>query len=442
MKAVILAAGKGERMGNRFNFKPKCLVTILGLTLIERTLLILSQCGFSEAIVVLGYEGEVVKEKIQLKKFPQLTIAFEYNESWETGNMGSFLKALNGISPNEYFLLLMSDHLYDPEIIRKAAMKIHEQQLVMCYDDSLDSDELAEASKIIVNEKGDVVSTGKNMESSLADCGAMVLNGNIAASSEKPAIAKELSEMLSNYAKNNHIKALNIHGNYWQDIDTCKDFAKARRKLLKSLVSPREGLISRKINRYVSLRITERIANYGIQPNMISVISFLVSVFSGLFFIFHIAFWGGVIAQLGSIIDGVDGELARAKFLSSKYGGYFESILDRYGDSVIILGMAYYSLALIKFEIVLFVALMALIGSVMSMLSKEKFHSEFGSPYIPDLYDGWTRYLPSNRDGRLFIVFLGGIFDQVFPALIVLAILSNFHALYRLMYSVKKIKVK
>lgn len=441
MKAVILAAGKGERMGEAFGKKPKCLIPILGLSLIERILHILNSLGFKEIIIVLGYKADLIKSKIEIRKFPSLKIIYVYNENWENGNELSLMKASEYIEEDEYFLLLMSDHLYDPKLIKDAAEKLSEKTLALFYDDSLKEEDLQEALKLTVDDNKFIKKLGKELNSTLADCGVMVLRGDIFKYKQEIKDKESLPVLLSEYSIRNNIKAVPIKEYYWQDIDTYKDFIKARRKFLKSLITPKEGLISKKINRYISLKITEFLSNYKIKPNIISLISFILSLVCALLFIYKRAFLGGVFAQLSSIIDGVDGELARAKYLATKYGGYFESILDRYADSLIILGMAYYSLDQANINIVLFVSTMALIGCALSMLSKEKFQSLFGRPYLPDIYDGWTRYLPSNRDGRLFIVFLGGIFNQVFVALIALAILSNFQAIYRLMFSVKRIKV-
>ncbi len=59
MKCLILAAGKGSRLAARGDSKP--LVSFLGLSLIERTILTAQSCGLTEFYVVTGYNGHKVR---------------------------------------------------------------------------------------------------------------------------------------------------------------------------------------------------------------------------------------------------------------------------------------------------------------------------------------------------------------------------------------------
>ena len=51
---------------------------------------------------------------------------------------------------------------------------------------------------------------------------------------------------------------------------------------------------------------------------------------------------GGLLAQLASVVDGCDGEVARLKFHESAYGGWFGAVLDRYADAFLLLGLTWY----------------------------------------------------------------------------------------------------
>jgi choline kinase len=83
MKAIILAAGRGSRMGQLTNLKPKCLLEFRGKTLFERQITSLREAGVSEVSVVTGYKRELLK-RIDLKEF--------YNPRWEQTNMVSSLE--------------------------------------------------------------------------------------------------------------------------------------------------------------------------------------------------------------------------------------------------------------------------------------------------------------------------------------------------------------
>jgi len=78
-----------------------------------------------------------------------------------------------------------------------------------------------------------------------------------------------------------------------------------------------------------------------ITSNLVTLLSFVVGLSSGALFWFHSYLLAGLTAQLASIIDGVDGKIARLKLMETKFGAYFDAILDRYADAFIILGMTY-----------------------------------------------------------------------------------------------------
>ncbi|MHC1626245.1 MAG: CDP-alcohol phosphatidyltransferase family protein [Methanoculleaceae archaeon] len=137
-------------------------------------------------------------------------------------------------------------------------------------------------------------------------------------------------------------------------------------------------------------------------------------------------------AQLSSVVDGVDGEIARLKFLKSNYGGLLDAVLDRYADFLIVLGMAYFWYSTAPDHIVLLISAAALAGLPMSMLVKEKYHALTGRAFIPEECDGIFRYLPANRDGRLFIIMIGGILNLIPAALIIIAIITHLQTMVRL----------
>ena len=64
MKALIIAAGRGSRFGSLTEDKPKPLIKLLGLSLIKRVILTAKQAGIYEFIIIIGYLGEKIKEKL------------------------------------------------------------------------------------------------------------------------------------------------------------------------------------------------------------------------------------------------------------------------------------------------------------------------------------------------------------------------------------------
>ncbi len=60
MKAVILAAGMGTRLGEHANGNPKCLLEVGGSTLLERSLTNLSKGGITDVVIILGFRGDSI----------------------------------------------------------------------------------------------------------------------------------------------------------------------------------------------------------------------------------------------------------------------------------------------------------------------------------------------------------------------------------------------
>ena len=68
MKAIILAAGRGSRMGQLTNDKPKCLLMINGKTLIELQITAITNAGIKDIAIVTGYKAEMLKSYGNLKQ--------------------------------------------------------------------------------------------------------------------------------------------------------------------------------------------------------------------------------------------------------------------------------------------------------------------------------------------------------------------------------------
>ena len=85
MRAVFLAAGEGRRLRPNFN-RPKPLVHLLGLSLIERNILSLRECGIKEFVIITGcYAGEIQNYLGNGEKLG-VEIKYLHNEDWEPGN--------------------------------------------------------------------------------------------------------------------------------------------------------------------------------------------------------------------------------------------------------------------------------------------------------------------------------------------------------------------
>src|SRR5258706_15111225 len=112
------------------------------------------------------------------------------------------------------------------------------------------------------------------------------------------------------------------------------DLPAAERWLLRGLIKDEEGFMSRHVERRISLAITRRLASTGVTPNAMTLVSVGIGLAGAAFFLSErpaSELAGALLFLLHSILDGCDGELARLKFLESRWGG----VLDFWGDNVV-----------------------------------------------------------------------------------------------------------
>lgn len=112
----------------------------------------------------------------------------------------------------------------------------------------------------------------------------------------------------------------------------------------------------------------------GVTPNMVTFTGFILNVGVAIIFIEgaekdnrgNLAYvgWAGALILFSGLFDMLDGQVARLGNMGSKYGALFDSVLDRYSELVMFLGICYYLIAYHYFLSSLF-AFIALIGSMM-----------------------------------------------------------------------------
>ena len=190
-----------------------------------------------------------------------------------------------------------------------------------------------------------------------------------------------------------------------------------------------DGFISKHINRKLSEPIARMLARTRLTPNQATWGAFGIAALSFASFVMGYNILGGILAQLSSIADGIDGSLARLKGMSSAFGSFLDSVLDRYADALIVLGMTWWALSHEGYPLVWLVGFLAIVGTLSVSYTRARVDPEHRL-----IFD---RGLPSiaSRDIRLFLIMLGGISGQVYFCLLAIAILTNLVVFYRLGYS-------
>jgi choline kinase/phosphatidylglycerophosphate synthase len=427
LPVVILAAGEGCRMLEGNGRIPKPLTSILGKTLLERSIHSCREAGCNKFYVVVGcYEKEIVSFIEQLDQELDISIQAVWNPRWREGN-GTSVSAVSTYIDTA-FLLLMCDHLCDPSILNQLiAAQNGESTSVLAVDYRTDNIFDIDDATMVQISNMDITAIGKNLTLyNAVDTGFFLCQPSIfdALKSAQNDGDGSLSGGIRNLIKLGRIKTVKIGNRFWFDIDTPVCLSRAKHLLLSALSKPKEdGYIARAINRPISRNLTELLVKTSVTPNTITVLSFLICCAGAYLFSFGEYGWtlfAGVLIQLASITDGCDGEIARLKFQSSRFGAWFDTILDRYADVAIAAGIAFGSWQMYSQSVILIGSFIAISGFIMASYTNKEYELRFVHRLPKSILN-----MLKKRDSRLFILFLGALFNQPFVAMVCLGVLSH-----------------
>lgn len=124
MKAVILAAGKGQHLSPFTDTRPISMINVAGRALFDNTIDLLTEAGINDIFVVVGHKREGLTKRIGEHVHKGVNIHYvEQNKSLGIGD--AVLKVKDKILPGEYFLLIYGDTITSANIFRKAQQSFH-----------------------------------------------------------------------------------------------------------------------------------------------------------------------------------------------------------------------------------------------------------------------------------------------------------------------------
>jgi CDP-diacylglycerol---glycerol-3-phosphate 3-phosphatidyltransferase len=170
--------------------------------------------------------------------------------------------------------------------------------------------------------------------------------------------------------------------------------------------------------------IVRGLALSKIHPNVLTFIGLLINVIAAVLLStgqFTKAAW--VIIGAG-IFDMVDGRVARETNRVTRFGGFFDSVLDRYSDLALLMGLlVWYGNINRPFYVVLTAVVMA--GSVMVSYTRARAENT-----IPMCKVGFME-----RPERIVLLIIGALFDRMAPVLWVIALMSNLTVIHRMLFT-------
>jgi choline kinase len=179
MRAVILAAGVGARLGSGEDHPPKAMLRFADKTLLSRHLEILRHCGLDEVVIVTGYRAELFEEAVAPQKekgFARILV----NPDFRLGSILSLWTAREVLHGGDEILLMDADVLNDFRMIERLRVSGNAN----CFLMDRDFEAGDEPVKLCIRE-GEIVDFHKKVTNSYDFCGESVgffrLSADIAA---------------------------------------------------------------------------------------------------------------------------------------------------------------------------------------------------------------------------------------------------------------------
>lgn len=233
MRAVVLAAGDGGRLGPHTELLPKALVPVAGRPIIQYTLESLAEAGVDEAVVVTGHrERQLLAALREAPRVPRLR--FVSNPEFRRGASFSLQAARKAVD-GERFLLVMADHLLSTEVIRRLLASSQPVENVVAADFAPEAHhDVHEATRLCVDAHGAhreprmVTDISKHIAPyDGLDAGAFRLGPSVWAAADSVAADCELSVIFRALIRRGELFAADISGAFWFDVDTEQDLAAA-----------------------------------------------------------------------------------------------------------------------------------------------------------------------------------------------------------------------
>lgn len=424
--AVVLAAGRSERLTELTGGGSKALIRVGGLSLVERAVRALLSSAIEHVVVVVGYHAGPVGAVVN--RIAPGHVQATFAEGWEAGNGASLAAAEPYVAEEDLFLLVTTDHVFGHGAIRPLLSAGRPGVLV---DHAPDPEAWAEGTRVRLHEE-QAVAFSKDLGDPTIDCGAFLLPRSVFAAQRRTAARGDasLAGAVTELAGTEPLEAIPLPpGTWWQDVDTPEDLRRAAGSLRRSLTKSTDGPVSRYLNRPISTRLSMKLAHLPLSPDVISLLAFLVALAGAWAFGAGLPIAGAVLVHASSVLDGVDGEIARLRVRASPGGALLDGVLDRLADAAIIAGITVWALAMnADPELAAMLAIAATAGAMLSMATKDRITALGISP-LPERWIGW---LMGGRDARLLLVAICGVFGVPIVALAAIAATSAVSLVVRL----------
>ena len=170
--------------------------------------------------------------------------------------------------------------------------------------------------------------------------------------------------------------------------------------------------------------IVTALALSRVHPNVLTFIGLLINIWAAFLFAAGKFRWAGIVLIGAGLFDMVDGRVARETNRVTRFGGFFDSVLDRYSDLALFMGLLVYYASINRFFYIVLTAIV-MTGSVMVSYARARAECT-----IPKCKVGFLE-----RPERVVLIIIGALFNRMAPVLWVIAVLSNLTVIHRMIYT-------
>jgi len=176
-------------------------------------------------------------------------------------------------------------------------------------------------------------------------------------------------------------------------------------------------------NRIIRL-IVRGLALSKINPNVLTFFGLVINIVAASFLATGRFRTAGLVIIFAGLFDMVDGRVARATNQVTRFGGFFDSVLDRYSDLALLVGLLVYYGTINRPA---YVVLTAVVMTASVMISYTRTRAE---NIIPTCKVGFME-----RPERVVLLIIGALFLRMAPVLWVIAVLGNLTVVHRMMFT-------
>ncbi|MBV8553694.1 MAG: CDP-alcohol phosphatidyltransferase family protein [Acidobacteriaceae bacterium] len=175
--------------------------------------------------------------------------------------------------------------------------------------------------------------------------------------------------------------------------------------------------------------IVRGLALSRINPNVLTFLGLVINMVAAAFLAFGSFRTAGGVIIFAGLFDMVDGRVARETNQVTRFGGFFDSVLDRYSDLALLVGLLVYYGTINRPA---YVVLTAVVMTASVMISYTRTRAE---NIIPSCKVGFLE-----RPERIVLLIIGAMFDRMAPVLWVIAVLGNITVIHRMIFAYQEAK--